>query len=91
MEDQESAAPEEAAQEEAAGSAGQGSAVDAAMSQIPGLAESLQSQSAARQAGRAQNQGGGLPAGDEQMDDSVDEAMEQMPELREDSGGPNQA
>lgn len=86
MEHQEGAAPEEGMQEEAAGSAGQSSAVDDAMSQMPGLAESLQSQAAARQAGGVQGQGGELPAGDEQMNDSVDEAMEEMPELRDKLG-----
>jgi hypothetical protein len=94
MEDQEGAAPEEVAgeggQEEADTSAGSGqsSTIDSAMSQIPGLAESLQSQTAARQAGGA-GQGGGLdelPEGDEQMDDSVDEALEEMPELRDQLG-----
>ncbi len=90
MEDQEGAAPEQGMEEEAAGSGGQSSAVDEAMSQIPGLAESLQTEAAARQAGGAQQQGGGLPEGDERMDDSVDEAMDQMPELREDTGGSDQ-
>ncbi len=95
MEDQEGAAPEEVvgegAEEEAptAAGSGQSSTIDEAMTQIPGLAESLQSQTAARQAGRAQGQAEGpdeLAAGDEQMEDSVDEALEEMPELREQLG-----
>lgn len=89
MEDQEGSAPEEVAEgggEEAAGS-GASSAVDDAMTQIPGLAESLQTQSAARQAGNVDagaGEGSGEPSsGDEATDDSVDEAMERMPGLEE--------
>jgi hypothetical protein len=89
MEDQEGSAPEEVAEgagEEAVGS-GQSSTVDDAMTQIPGLAESLQTQSAARQAGNvdagAGEGSGEPPPGDEAMDDSVDEAIEEIPGLEE--------
>ena len=93
MEDQEGAAPEEVADTGGAEAPQQSDSVESAMSQIPGLAESLQSQSAARQAGRVQDQAapggrqeGELPAGDPQTSDSTEAAFDQMPELREEGG-----
>jgi hypothetical protein len=61
------------------------------MSEIPGLAESLQTQSAARQAGNvdaAAGEGSGEPPpGDEAQDDSVDEAIDQIPGLKDELEG----